>query len=79
MKIKEIEFDYDKEADVLYMSLGKPKEAVVEEVGNIGIRVDEKTKEVVGLTIIEFMKSFGKAHKPVRISIKHLLKSAKTV
>lgn len=78
MAVKEIEFDYDEEADVLYISFGKPKEAIVEEVGNIGVRIDEKTKEVVGLTVIEFLKTFGKRHAPIKIPVAEILRSFKS-
>lgn len=78
MKIKEIESDYDEDADVLYISFGKPKEAIVEEVGNIGIRIDEKTNEVVGLTIIEFLKTFGKKHAPINIQVADIIKSIRS-
>ena len=66
--VKNIIFDHDKEADVLYVTLGKPREAVVEEKGNIGIRIDEKTNEIIGLTIIEFLKIFKQKHAPISIS-----------
>lgn len=78
MGINEIEFDYDEEADVLYISFGKPREAVVEEVGNIGLRIDEKNKEIVGLTIIEFLKTFGKKHAPIKIPVAEIIKSIKS-
>jgi len=67
--LKKIEFDYDEEADVMYISFGEPKDAVTEEIGNVGIRIDEKTREVAGLTIIEFMKTFGKRHRPIEIPV----------
>lgn len=66
--VKNIIFDYDQEADVLYVTFGKPREAIVEEKGNIGIRIDEKTNEIVGLTIIEFLKTFKQKHAPINIS-----------
>lgn len=78
MAIKEIEFDYDEDADVLYITFDKPKEAIVEETGNIGLRIDEKSKEVVGLTVIEFMKTFGKKHAPIKIHVEDILRSIKS-
>lgn len=78
MTIKEIEFDYDENADVLYITFGKPKEAIVEERGNVGLRIDEKSNEVVGLTVIEFMKTFGKKHAPIKIDVMDILKSVKS-
>ncbi len=67
--VKKITFDYDEEADVLYISFGEPKEAIVEEKGNIGIRIDEKTNEIVGLTVIQFLKTFKSKHQPISISV----------
>ena len=69
MKMEKIELEYDGEADVMYISFGEPKEAVTEEMGNIGVRIDEKSREVVGLTILEFMKTFGKSHRPIKIPV----------
>ena len=48
-----LNWDYDEEADVLYISVGKPKKAVGHDIGDgLIVRWDEKEKEVVGLTII---------------------------
>lgn len=74
MKMEKIELDYDEEADVMYISFGEPKEAVTEEIGNIAIRIDEKNREIVGLTIIEFMKTFGKTHRPIKIPVSGIIK-----
>ena len=74
MKIEKIELDYDEEADVMYISFGDPREAVTKEIGNIGVRIDEKNKEIVGLTIIEFMKTFGKSHRPINIPISDIIR-----
>ncbi len=69
MKDNKITIDYDEEADVLYLSFGEPVEAITEEVGNIGVRKDEKTNEVVGLTIINFIKTFKRDHEPLKLSL----------
>lgn len=48
-----LDWDYDGEADTLYLSFGSPRSAVGLDVGEgIIIRYDEKAKEVVGLTIV---------------------------
>ena len=48
-----IDWDYDGEADVLYLSLGKPQAAVGIDIGEgVILRFDEKRKEIVGITII---------------------------
>ncbi|HEX9429385.1 MAG TPA: DUF2283 domain-containing protein [Candidatus Bathyarchaeia archaeon] len=48
-----LDWEYDGEADTLYISFGKPRAAVGVDVGEgLVVRYDEKAKEVVGLTII---------------------------
>lgn len=48
-----INWDYDEEADVLYLSLGKPRPAIGIDIGDgIVVRYDETHREVVGLTVI---------------------------
>ena len=48
-----LDWEYDGEADTLYISFGKPRPAVGLDVGEgVVVRYDEKAKEVVGLTII---------------------------
>ncbi len=50
-----LNWEYDEEADVLYISVGKPRSAVGVDIGEgVVVRYDEKKKEVVGLTIIGF-------------------------
>ncbi len=69
MKKNKITIDYDEKADVLYLSFGKPEKAVTEEIGNVGVRLNEKTNEVVGLTVINFLKNFKKKHEPIKVSV----------
>jgi uncharacterized protein YuzE len=46
--------NYDKEADVLYISFGQPQKAEGIDIGNgIIVRVLPETDKVVGLTIIK--------------------------
>lgn len=52
-KREELNWEYDEEADVLYISAGEPAKAVGLDVGEgVIIRYKEETGEVVGLTII---------------------------
>lgn len=52
-KKENLNWDYDEEADVLYISLGEPVKAVGLDVGEgVILRYQEETSEVVGLTII---------------------------
>jgi len=48
-----LDWEYDEEADTLYLSFGKPRAALGVDVGEgMILRYDEKVKEVVGLTIV---------------------------
>jgi len=52
-KEKNMEWDYDSEADVLYISFGAPRPAVGVDMGNgVIMRYDEEQDEIVGTTII---------------------------
>ena len=51
-KSDSLRWDYDEEADVLYLSIGKPKPAVGVDIGEgIVVRYDETEKQIVGLTL----------------------------
>jgi uncharacterized protein YuzE len=48
-----LNWEYDGEADTLYISFGKPRAALGVDVGEgVVVRYDEKAREVVGLTLI---------------------------
>ena len=48
-----LDWEYDEEADVLYISIGEPKKALGIDIGEGSIvRYREDTGEVVGLTIV---------------------------
>ncbi len=48
-----LNWEYDEEADVLYLSIGEPRPAVGTDIGDgFIVRYDEQEKEVVGITII---------------------------
>jgi len=52
-KPERVRWDYDEEADVLYLSIGDPAAALGVDVGEgVILRYDESRKEVVGLTIL---------------------------
>jgi len=54
ISLEKIDFDYDEEADVLYISFGKPraaKDSIEVEEGVIYRLADN---EVVGITILDF-------------------------
>ncbi len=48
-----ITWDYDEEADVLYLSIGEPKPAIGIDIGEgVILRYNEAQSEVVGLTLV---------------------------
>ena len=48
-----LEWEYDGDADTLYISFGAPKPATGVDIGEgVIVRYDEKSREVVGLTIV---------------------------
>lgn len=48
-----LDWDYDEDADVLYMSFGEPRAAVGIDIGEgVVVRYSEEGKEVVGLTVL---------------------------
>jgi uncharacterized protein YuzE len=48
-----INWDYDEDADVLYLSIGEAQPAVGVDIGEgVVLRYDEARKKVVGLTLI---------------------------
>jgi uncharacterized protein YuzE len=52
-KSERLDWDYDGEADVLYVSIGRPRKATGVDIGQgVIVRYDEKKKRVVGLTVI---------------------------
>ena len=52
-KSDRLDWDYDEEADVLYVSIGRPRKATGVDIGQgVIVRYDEKRRQVVGLTII---------------------------
>jgi len=58
--MENIKFHYDKEADVIYFSLGMPKKAKTLEItDDFILRLNPETQEVVGLTIVDFSRHFN--------------------
>ena len=63
-KKENLDWDYDEESDVLYISIGEPQKAVSVDIGEGAVvRYIEATGEVVGLTLIgvkeRLLKSLG--------------------
>ena len=60
-----LDWEYDEEADVLYLSIGRPRGATGVDIGQgVVVRYDERKNEIVGLTILgiraRLIKSLGK-------------------
>ena len=64
---KRLTFSFDKEGDILDISIGSPKKAISREVkDDFFVRLDPKTKKVVGFSILNFEKWFeGESDKKI--------------
>lgn len=63
-KEEKLSWEYDDEADVLYISIGEPKPAESLDIGEGTIvRIDPKTKEVVGFTLLSLSERILKELK----------------
>lgn len=67
-----INWDYDEEADVLYLSLGEPKQAVGVDIGEgVVLRYDQTSNQLVGLTLIglraRLLKELADTQSPERL------------
>ncbi len=61
---------YDREADVLYLTVGEPRPAISREVGDdVLLRVDAETGEVVGMTILNLSTRDSLEKLPVRVDL----------
>jgi uncharacterized protein YuzE len=60
---KHLWFDFDKEADVLYVSLERPQQATDTDILENGIFLRLRGKKVVGMTITNFSKRFKGKNK----------------
>ena len=74
---KKLNFYFDKDGDILDISIGKPREALSEEVGDdFFVRKDPKTGKVIGFMILNFEKRFKK-HKTEVLPIEGIFKLVK--
>ena len=61
---------YDTEGDVLYLSIGEPRPAISQELGNdVLLRVDVETGEIVGLTVLNLSVRFGSLQLPQSLPV----------
>jgi uncharacterized protein YuzE len=63
VSLEKISLDYDEEADVLYISFGKPREAKDSIEVEDGIIYRIADDEIVGITIIDFKARTKKSLK----------------
>tara|TARA_Y100000310_G_C20445832_1_gene698353 strand:- start:312 stop:545 length:234 start_codon:yes stop_codon:yes gene_type:complete len=62
-----LRFSFDKESDVLDISIGKPTKAISREIeDDFFVRVDPKTEKVIGFSILNFEK-WSKDEKDKRV------------
>lgn len=63
-KKENLNWDYDEEADVLYISIGEPQKALGVDIGEGAVvRYIESTSEVIGLTLIGVKERLFKSLK----------------
>lgn len=56
-KRENLSWEYDDEADVLYISIGEPRSAEGVDIGEgVIVRIDPENKEVIGLTVLGISK-----------------------
>ena len=59
-KTDQLTVSYDKDADVLYITEGRPRKSIGEMMEDgVIVRRDPKTREVLGFTIVDFMDHFA--------------------
>jgi uncharacterized protein YuzE len=69
-KPREMKVRFDAKSDVMYFSFGDPKEAIsVETETGLIVRMDPDTDEVVGLTIVDFLKRLSGKDETLTVPI----------
>ena len=65
-----LRFAYDKDGDVLDIALGRPRAALAREIDDdVFVRLDPKTRKVVGFSILNFTKYFKDLRKTRAIPV----------
>lgn len=60
IKANALRISYDKQADVLYLAFGTPKEGIDKEINpGVFVRVDEETNRAVGMMLVDFERRFS--------------------
>ena len=56
---KTFNLKYDPETDILHLAFGKAKSAIsVEQAPEVFVRINPKSQEIVGLTVLGFKQNF---------------------
>lgn len=69
---------YDSQADVFYLSCGKPSARLIsqEAPDDVILRLHPKAKRVKGFTILNFSRRMDKKHLPIELPIQARLSVA---
>jgi uncharacterized protein YuzE len=72
MAKQELRFAYDKEGDVLDISVGMPRKAISNEIADdFFVRIDPDTNRIVGFTILNFERTVGRRKaKAISVPVK---------
>jgi len=80
MPKSQLNFFYDRRADVLYVSKGHPAFTDYEELSdNVILRTDPETKDVVGFTIMDFVRRFAQERPALRVPLTAKFQRVKAV
>ncbi|MBZ0316059.1 MAG: DUF2283 domain-containing protein [Anaerolineae bacterium] len=61
---------YDREADVLYLSVGNPRPAISREIGDdVLLRIDAETGQVVGITVLNLSTRASLEQLPIAVDL----------
>ena len=65
-----LNFFYDKEGDILDISIGPPQPAVSDEIGDdVIVRHHPETDEIIGFTILNFERRFEQHEKRYELPV----------
>jgi uncharacterized protein YuzE len=68
-----MQLTYDRESDVLYLSIGDPRPAISREIGDdVLLRIDAQTGEVVGMTVLNLSMRDSLEKLPIAINLRAL-------
>ncbi len=74
---KALRFYYDKEADILEISLGQPTKAISNEVmDDVFVHYGIEDNQIVGFTIFNFQQCFSQESIPIPIHATFMLSEA---